>query len=376
MSSQEDAPPEGRYVIHLNPRRYIHLREQKIRVRVADGTINAAMLESVIHDLDAQPDSEASVSVTVSNVLELKVYFKCKGLSKEDAKRFLLSMLNYRKVIDNELAEKLIETRSRGQLPTSAIRTKVSHMSCYLCAYNSSKKPQKQHPLPTGSSVGSNDDIGGCSKCSVWACSNHGTRYGKFECAICTSATAAASAMVAGAVGGSAASLAYAVGRNASEPMRRQARVAMERVVEDSRRPAQQIDARSLVAPNQGLPNLVTNLADAIRQEFATDAGPIRAVQEEGQGFGIISLDAIGGAVRERFADTELLEPSDDAVTTVTGALLLGYDLADAGTAAPRDDPSFRWPEDVVRLPRPWRITHPILLDPVLWMLGTALPEG
>jgi len=374
--SQDEAPLERK--LRIVPKRYarIHLLEERIRVRVADGTINAAMLESLIHDLDAQPDSEASISIARTDVGVLKAYLKSAGLSKEAAKSFLLSMLNYRKVIDHESAEKLTETRSQEQFQATAIRTRASSMSCYLCAYKASEKPEDPHPLETDSPVGPYDDIGTCYKCSVWACSNHGSRYGEFECAICTPATAVVSATVAGAVSGSAAARAHAVGSKASDPLKHQVQVGVERVVEDSRRPPQEIDARSLVAPNQGSPNLVTNLADAIRQrEFAADAQPIRAVQEDGQGFGGMSLDAIGGVVRERFANSELIEPNDDAVTTVTGALLLGYDLAGAGREAQRDDPPFRWPEDVVRLPRPWQVTRPILLDPVLWMLGTALPE-
>src|SRR5262245_29996048 len=104
--SQDESPLERK--LRIVPKRdtLIRLREQKIRMRVADGTINAAMLESLIQDLDTQPDSEASISIARTDVGALKAYLKSTGLSKEAAKSFLLSMLNYRKDIDHESAEK------------------------------------------------------------------------------------------------------------------------------------------------------------------------------------------------------------------------------------------------------------------------------
>jgi hypothetical protein len=210
------------------------------------------------------------------------------------------------------------------------------------------------------------------------ACSTHGTRYGKFECAICTPAVAATSALVVTPVTGSAAARAHGVGARGSSGLRTQVASAFRAVVRDSGR-THDIDARTLAAPRTGAPNLVTNLADVIREyDGELEGGLVPATQANGgrQGRGITSLDAIGGAVREQFAGVPLAGPNDAAVTIVTGALLLGYAMADDATEAQRtDDGQGGWSQ-IESLPPPWRVTHPILLDPALWMLGTALLEN
>jgi hypothetical protein len=249
-------------------------------------------------------------------------------------------------------------------------------MSCYLCAYMRAESPEDHQALPSGSPVGAHEDLGTCYQCSVWACSSHGTRYGKFECAICTPATAAEDAMTAAAVSGQAAVLAHLVGMNADGRLRSQVDTAFQNVLIASREPAQAVDARSLVAPGQGTPNLITNLAEVIRQQRSQDQRFIRAVQVDDEGFGFISVDAIGGAVRARFAGRRFVDPSDDAVTTAAGALLLGYSLAEPEIAARRRANPTGWTEGVYNLPRPWQAGRPIFLDPLLWMLGTALPEN
>lgn len=252
-------------------------------------------------------------------------------------------------------------------------------MSCYLCAYKRAETARSHHPLPAGSPAGANDDLAGCWKCNVWACSGHGTRYGKFECAICTPATAATHALVATPVTGAAAARGYGIGDRGSTALRDRVALAVGSVVRDSRQ-AQDADARALAVPRTGTPNLVTNLADAIRQrQTSLSEGRVPAVQADGDGpsWGVMSLDVIGGAVREQFAGVPLAEPNDPAVTIATGALLLGYALADDPTTARvrRDYGPPAW-HNIVGLPPPWQVTHPILLDPVLWMLGTALQEG
>jgi len=249
-------------------------------------------------------------------------------------------------------------------------------VSCYLCAYMRAESPEDHQPLPSGSPVSPDQDLGTCYQCSVWACSAHGTRYGKFECAICTPATAAEDALTAAAVGGPAAVVAHLVGMNASGPLRNQVAIAMQDVVTASQE--QVPEARSLVAPGQGPPNLITNLAEAIRRrrQYPPDDLFVFAVHTNGEGFGLLSLDAIGGAVRARFTGRQLSSPNDDAVTTATGALLLGYSLADPEIAARRRADQVSWPEGIDSLRRPWEVPSPMFLDPVLWMLGTALPES
>jgi hypothetical protein len=198
-------------------------------------------------------------------------------------------------------------------------------------------------------------------------------------------------------VTGAAAARAYDIGSRGSRAFRRLVATGVRSVVDASRQP-QDVDALALAAPGVGTPNLVTNLADAIRQREPTlseQVVPAVRADRDGQTWGVMSLDVIGGAVRERFAGVPLAEPNipaeaydlagpddraepdDPAVRIVAGALLLGYALADERTTARvrRDDGPPAW-ENITSLPPPWQVTHPILLDPVLWMLGTALPEG
>jgi hypothetical protein len=206
----------------------------------------------------------------------------------------------------------------------------------------------------------------------------HGTRYSPFECAICTPATAAKQALVAGSAGNAAAAVAHLVGSQATPAFRDRAGAALELVVADGRRQADgQEDARALVAPDTGRPNLVTNLADVIR---GSAGGPraflpaVRATTQETGSMpaGAVSIDAIGGSVRETFAGREFLDPTPDAATIAAGSLLLAFSLADETIAASRSEQPASWPGLANGLPAPWEVSHPVLLDPVIWMVGTA----
>lgn len=108
-------------------------------------------------------------------------------------------------------------------------------MTCYVCAYKRTEKPGTLQSLPSGSLAGQNDDLGTCSICSVWACSIHGTRYGLFECAICTPATAVKQAIVVGSAGNASAAIAYLVGSQASTALLSRTQSALDSVVEDGR---------------------------------------------------------------------------------------------------------------------------------------------
>lgn len=271
-------------------------------------------------------------------------------------------------------------------------------MSCYLCAQKSPQKPNVSRSLPAGSPAGQNDDLGTCSICGVWACSVHGTRYSPFECAICTYASAAQQAVVAGSAGNAAAAVAYLAGAHATRALEDQVQAALEFVVADGRRQsAGPEDIRSLVAPGAGEPNLVTNLAEVIRRSGGPQAfvPAVRATRWEAGSMvdeamldeaepagsvpaGAVSIDAIAGSVREVFAaSSEFMDLAPDAARIAAGSLLLAYSLADETVAArrggqpPVDEPAYRpWVED--SLPAPWEVSHPVLLDPVIWMLGTA----
>jgi hypothetical protein len=264
-------------------------------------------------------------------------------------------------------------------------------VSCYLCAYNQPQLPSKS--LPAGSPAGQNDDLGTCSVCSVWACSMHGTRPSLFECAICTPATAAKQAVVAGSAGNAAAAVAHLVGSQATTVLRDRVGAALELVVANGRQQVDgQGDNRSVVAPGTGQVNLVTNLADVIR---GPAGGPrafvpaVRVTNREGGSMvdeaaldeavpigevpaGAISIDVLGGAVREAFTGRELIYPTPDAVTIATGSLLLAYSLADETIAARRSEHPAYWPRLEDALPAPWEVSHPVLLDAVIWMVGTA----
>ncbi|MCX4625469.1 hypothetical protein [Streptomyces sp. NBC_01443] len=240
-------------------------------------------------------------------------------------------------------------------------------MSCYLCAYGASETPDVLQPLPPDSPSGANDDLGTCKLCSVWACSLHGTRYGAFECAVCTPASATQQALVAGTVGNAAATQAHVIGLQASDDVRGGVRNALRAVLFDHQRAsATRADTRSLVAQGEGEPNLVANLADVIYQQI--DSRSVAAVR--GRQRGNVSFDAVGGAVRAAFLGREFLEATEDAETTVAGALLLAYHIANADADAQRLDDSRYWTTVEVR--PPWKVSRPVLLDPVMWMMGTA----
>ena len=248
-------------------------------------------------------------------------------------------------------------------------------MSCYLCAYQTSRWPQQAQSLPPGSPAKSTDDLGTCSTCAVWACSSHGTRYAKFECAICTPATATKQVIVAGGepsgTGGAAASLAHLAGLQADQGQRQRMSAALGRIRDDLKRSHDMRLERNLVVPpSTGEANLVVNLAEVIRGRTDLKEGMLPTARGTEGEYGRTSIDAVAAVVRNTFATTEIAE-SDDLETTVMGALLLALSVAHEPVAqrlaaAPRD-----WATAVEVVP-PWAVSHPGLLDPVMWMIGTA----
>lgn len=242
-------------------------------------------------------------------------------------------------------------------------------MSCYLCAYGRTEVPQESHPLPPGT------DLGTCSKCSVWACAAHGTRYGMFECAICTSATAVDDALSASSTGGPAPTIAYLTGQFASTDIRGRVSEALNMVLASSRDIQPTTERRSFIAPGAGQINVVWNLADYVRQNHPGAERTLGSrLESDRPNIRGGSLDVIAGAVRSRFAGRELaLSPDEDANTVATGAMLLGYALADDELDQRRQDDPVGWPARVTTLPAPWQVRYPILLDPTLWLVGAAL---
>jgi hypothetical protein len=262
-------------------------------------------------------------------------------------------------------------------------------VSCYLCAYLQPQKPATLRSLPKGSPASQDDELGTCKTCSVWACSMHGHRYSPFQCAMCVYATAATQALVAPATGNAAATVAHLTGSQASPAILGRVAGALDLIVADGRRQADdRWDTRRLVAPDDGPDNLVANLADVIRYRAGgprafvpavwdadlvaygaalADAAPAGPVPP-----GAVSIDAVGGSVREAFAGREFIDPTGPAVTIAAGSLLLAYSLADVSIAARGIEQPVSWPGAVDRLSPPWAVSHPVLLDPVIWMVATA----
>lgn len=266
-------------------------------------------------------------------------------------------------------------------------------MACYLCAYQRVQTPSTAQPLPAGSPALASSELATCWRCSVWACSTHGTRYGQFECAMCTPAVATVHAVTgnAGPAGspttgtgaaGAAVTRARAAGNATSPQLRDGMRAALNQVAHDhhtarAQAPAASDRLMSRFAPYVAEPNVVSNLADVVRRY---DVGPIvPSVRElrladvpSGQTSpDSLSLDAISAAVWDLFADATNVRTDDDAVLTATGAYLLAVAVADTETADRLLEPTAL--RETSALPAPWDVSHPVLLDPALWMLGTAL---
>jgi hypothetical protein len=129
-----------------------------------------------------------------------------------------------------------------------------------------------------------------------------------------------------------------------------------------------------MVAPGVGEPNLVHNLSEVIRQQAPELDRPLLVypTQSEEEPL-MMSIDAVGAAVRSRLGELDFIPANDESVVTVAGSLLLGYSLASDEIASRRQEYPIDWPSNVGQLPKPWQVESPILLDPVLWMLGTAL---
>jgi hypothetical protein len=259
-------------------------------------------------------------------------------------------------------------------------------MTCFLCAYGSAAVPNQPHPLPAASPAAPKDVLACCATCGVCACAAHGSRYSLFQCALCSCAAAVHDATTTAPVGVPATAQAHSVGRGADPALVRQVAAAMDRVFAASQARPQTVGSIALVAPRSGDPNLVTNLADAIRARqavsarIAPDAETDEAETDEAQasqaGYGGVNVDAIGAAVRAGFGGRELAGPTDDSAIAVTGALLIGYSLADADIAGRRAGNPAGWAGGIINLPAPWQVTYPALLDPALWMVGTALQGG
>jgi|GEM_PF-3121585 len=248
-------------------------------------------------------------------------------------------------------------------------------MSCYLCAYRSTKAAKEPEPLPPGSPAKPNDNLATCSSCAVWACSSHGIRYAKFECLMCMPKSAITEVVVAQTpptgTGGAAAALAHLVGERTTENQKGRMGSALAQIRRDSEASRMTVQEQRIVPAGTGEPNLIANLAAVIREHSRSVEGVVPKVRTQAGSYGVVSIDAVSAAVRNTFAATEFVEPSDEVVKVLMGALLLSLSVAHEPVARRRATEPADWPAKV-EVPPPWEISHPGLLDPVLWMIGTA----
>ena len=186
MSSEEWMPQLNRNARdrvrkHHNQVREIRRRENRVRVLVSDGRVNAAILEGLIHDLETQwlaKGALRSIAGTMS-VVELEDYLKSPGLSREQVKIFLVSMLNDRRRIERELAV----TGKDGDLMSGA--------DCEAC-----NAGQPVVAAPIGAK---GHPSGCCLNCHALACDHHGLRDGgvpEYRCVQCDPSLLSASAVV------------------------------------------------------------------------------------------------------------------------------------------------------------------------------------
>jgi hypothetical protein len=132
---------------------------------------------------------------------------------------------------------------------------------------------------------------------------------------------------------------------------------------------ARELGLRPRTIDREGSGNLVANLAGVIRDQI----GPETFVPEvtggpgRDEGLGGLSLDAISAAVRERVSGWEIVI-REDTVASIAGALTM------AMVTAHRPANAEAWEGDSGEaiVVAPWEVTHPVLLDPLMWMWATA----
>lgn len=249
-------------------------------------------------------------------------------------------------------------------------------MACYLCAYLCKDVPNQAQPLPPKSPAQPNDPLASCWKCWVWACSTHGTLYSLFECARCTPSVAVTQVLITGPTNPNrpaAAALAYRAGLDATPGQINQMRAALGQVIHDANGADIGAPHMQYLAPTAQPDNLVADLAGVISKRTDLGSRPsFLTAQDTQEPAPDVSVEAIGASVRSTFKGVELAEPSDEVVVTVMGALLMADAVAHDPIAIARSAPRPTWPNDNQPLPPPWAVSHPGLLDPVMWLIGTA----
>jgi hypothetical protein len=239
-------------------------------------------------------------------------------------------------------------------------------MSCFLCAYGRNRTPKT--PDTPGSLTPPPEALGSCWRCSVQACTKHGARVGQFTCAICEGAdvvqsTIAPDSVPATAISGGPIPKARAAGEAAPAELRETVSQALGLIAEAGWQSPSHADRLDLALPGAGPPNLVFNLSESIRELVAADRPDPAAPGEGRENLEGVSVDAVGGVVRELFAEREIVV-TDASAAIVSGALLIAVQVAHES-----DDPV-----GAALLP-PWEMSDPVLLDPVMWMVSTAVRQ-
>jgi hypothetical protein len=178
------------------------------------------------------------------------------------------------------------------------------------------------------------------------------------------------------------------VGIRATDEVRERVRSAVDRIAQRSDAKDRVTDALALARPRSGEPDLLVNFAEVIRSRIGESGDYIPGVRRGGSSDAFasgarqdpprpessISIDAVGAAVRDAFAG-RVIEVTDDAVEIVTGALLLAMAVANRPGHARSGGEMARAALDA-NVQLPWEITHPILLDPVMWVVATAYEDS
>jgi hypothetical protein len=246
-------------------------------------------------------------------------------------------------------------------------------MGCYICAYQKTETPKRPAPLPPTSPAQPFWSLGTCARCSVWACSAHAYYSGRYVCAMCAPASATTRALSGGGSGGAAA-IARLVGEEASGEQVERTASAIQRIVADQRRPP---DTRAFDSHGEGetAPNVVWDLAGAWRAQTQREARFVREVRgARGSLFprvGGISIDAVAADARDVFESFQA-EPAEDAALVVTGALVIATTVAHDPDATGEQGEHARIAPAEIELRPPWAMSHPVLLDPVMWVVAAA----
>jgi hypothetical protein len=246
-------------------------------------------------------------------------------------------------------------------------------MPCYVCAHLGSQKPKTPRPLPAGSPARPTDELGACNICGILACSLHGARSRLFECSMCVQAK-----VINDVVGVPPTQPTQLPPDLQNGVARRMARglINASEVQPVVAQGIQKIafDQDEIRLGRRSAENLVVNFSDVMGRRLRELGLAVFIGRDPsayillGQNETPLNLQSIGDSIAMNFWRRRSAAIGDHDVEAVLGAFAWAYDLADDETNA---SPSAA--EPYVRLVPPWEVTHPDLLDPSVWLLGSAM---